>query len=168
MKLQLVLVAAVAGSLAGPVAATNTDWGTHKMVEVGVSLTPVGSFEDNWSFTLPASTSLASTTVANNLGSILNLSGGMVQLFMESGTTDTQIGSYTFNGTTGSTAHSFASLVPGDYFYRVTGTGTGSQGGFYALTSTISAIPEPTSAAMLLAGLGVAGLLLYRRRSDES
>jgi hypothetical protein len=89
-----------------------------------------------------------------------------VSLFREAGATDTLIGNYTFDGTTGSTWHTMANLTAGDYYYKITGNATGSLGGFYSITSTVTPVPEPETYAMLLAGLGVVGSLYRRRKSS--
>lgn len=48
----------------------------------------------------------------------------------------------------------------------VSGNGNGSAGGFYTLTSTITPVPEPENAALFLAGLGMLGFMMRRRRND--
>ncbi|NLZ43165.1 MAG: PEP-CTERM sorting domain-containing protein, partial [Comamonadaceae bacterium] len=58
-------------------------------------------------------------------------------------------------------------LNPGKYFYMVTGNGNGSLGGGYVITSTLAPVPEPENAAMLLAGLGMLGFLMSRRRRRD-
>jgi hypothetical protein len=77
----------------------------------------------------------------------------------------TLVGSYTFDGTTGNSWHTFNAMSSGNYYYEVKGNATGSQGGFYSITSTVAPVPEPETYAMLLAGLGVVGSL-YRRRKN--
>jgi hypothetical protein len=145
--------------------ATTTDWGTHDPLEIGVSLTPVGAFDDMFLFTTTGAQSIFSTTVANNLTDVLGVSGGAVSLFKTVGATNTLEGTYNFSGLTGSDSHAFAGLAAGSYFYEVTGTGTGSMGGFYSITSTVSAVPEPHSYALFLGGLAAVGFMMRRRQS---
>jgi hypothetical protein len=159
------MIAAVVGSLPAAASATTTDWGVHDALETAAPLTPVGSFEDTYLFTLPDTLNLSSTTVANNLTDVLGIADGMVQLFKEAGAVDTLLGAYSFDGTTGSTSHTFSALSSGSYYYLVSGIGTGSTGGFYSISSTISPIPEPATYAYLLGGLGIAGMLMRRRSS---
>jgi hypothetical protein len=57
---------------------------------------------------------------------------------------------------------SFSGLSAGSYSLTFLGTGTGGYGGFY----TVSAVPEPETYAMFLAGLGALGLMASRRRNQ--
>ena len=159
------ITATAASLLALSAGATTTDWGAHDPLEVGVGLVNPGSFADAFLFNLSAASSLISTTVANNLGGggVLSIADGTVQLYKEAGAVDQLIDSYSFDGTTGNTTHTFASLMAGDYYYKVSGKANGASGGFYATTSSTSPVPEPESYALLLAGLAVGGLI-YRRR----
>jgi hypothetical protein len=171
-----VLLAAFAASaltLATPQAnATQTDWGVHDPVETGFGTPSAGSFADVFSFTLPPIDSLASTTVANNLTigttTQFHISDGLVQLFQGTygdATPDILKLSYSFDGTTGSTSHTLLSgLSTGPAYYEISGDADGAHGGVYTLTSTfISAVPEPDTYSMLLAGLGLMGVVVRRR-----
>jgi len=159
MKLKLLAAAAIS-VLALGANATTVDWGVHGDLEVAAILDDPGVIDDIINFSIPGTSNLTSTTVANNLMTVLNIDSGMVSLFDSS---STLLGSYSFDGTTGSTWHTITNLSPGDYYYEITGMATGSSGGFYSISSTISPVPEPETYALLLAGLGVVGSL-YRRR----
>lgn len=52
----------------------------------------------------------------------------------------------------------------GNYFFEVTGIGAGTSGGRLSYTASATAVPEPQSYAMLLAGLCTVGFLARRRR----
>lgn len=175
MKLTLSLLAAAAAaaaSLSFNVNAANFDWGTHAALQTGASITPVGSFADTYLFGLSAATVLTSSAVSNNLGSVLGLSEGMVTLFSDVPGPDLSLGSYLFSSDTGSLPHSFGSVLAGSYYYLVSGVGTGTMGGFYALASAhetaVSVIPEPSALALMLAGLGIVGLKGQRRLRPTS
>lgn len=157
------LIAISAGILALNAQAASTDWGTHGPVEVGVSLTDPGEFSDTFTFTLSQASNLMSTAVSNNLGSLLQIENGMVKLFKEAGKEDTFLGSFEFDGTTGSTWHAFTTDGPGTYYYNVVGQATGSVGGYYSISSSAGPVPEPATLALTLAGLAAAGMM-YRRR----
>lgn len=164
MKLQFAILAA-ASALAFNAQADTTDWGVHAPLEVGVNRTPVGSFEDNYLFSFDQPLALFNTTVANNQLPVLHITDGMVTLFREAGAVDVALGAFAFDGTTGSTTHSFGNLGVGDYYYQVTGVGTGTRGGFYTISSTVTPVPEPETYALMLAGLGAVGFLVKRRRA---
>jgi hypothetical protein len=160
-------VLAAVSTLALNASATTTDWFTHDLLEVAAAITPVGAFEDTYLFTLASANSAMSTTVSNNLSGVLGLTDGNVALYMEAGAVDVAMGNYAFNDVTGSISYDFGALAAGSYYYAVTGMGTGSAGGFYTLSSTVSPIPEPESYALMLAGLGVMGLLLKRSANQR-
>lgn len=165
MKIALTLVTAIAlASTAHATTFSATDWGSHDTLEIAAPLTAVGDFEDRYLFTLPSDVQLFSSAVSVNINDVLGLSGGKVTLFREAGAVDTEAGSYSFGPATGDVTHSFGSPLAGAYYYLVTGTGTGSLGGAYVLTSTVLAVPEPETAAMLLSGLGALVFLTKRRR----
>jgi hypothetical protein len=163
MKLKLAIIAAV-GAASFAASATTTDWGLHDPLEVAAAITPLGVFEDSYLFSLVGDYVTFSTAVSNNLTTVLGISGGMVSLFREAGAVDAMVGSFAFDDTTGSISHPFGTLTGGDYYYTVSGTGTGSLGGFYTISSTVAAVPEMQTYALLLAGLGVMGFLGRRRR----
>jgi hypothetical protein len=163
---QSLALLAFASTFAFNAEAITTNWGVHDALEVAAVVTPVGSFNDTYLFSLTATETLFSTAVSNNLTSALNITGGQVSLFKELGAVDTTVGSYAFNDVTGSISHAFGILPLGDYYYQITGSGVGSLGGFYTLSSTllpVSPVPEADTLAMMLAGLGVMGFLGRRR-----
>ncbi len=165
-SLRCIASAAIVSAFAGHAQAATTDWGVHDPLEVASARTPVGSFSDTYRFSLTAVETLFSTAVSNNLTSVLSITGGQVALFQETGVVDAAVGSFAFNNVTGSISHAFGILGLGDYYYQVTGTGAGSLGGFYTLSSTlvpVSPVPEADALAMMLAGLGVIGFLGRRR-----
>lgn len=57
---------------------------------------------------------------------------------------------------------SFTGLTAGTYSLTFQGSGVGGYGGYYAVT----AVPEPETYAMFLAGLGALGLIASRRRQQ--
>lgn len=165
----LALVAA-AGTWAAPALAVTTLWGVHDALEVAAPRSPTGVFEDLFLFSLVVERTLMSTSVSNNLGSILGLDDSRVSLFKEAGDAYTALGSYNFNGSTGNLSFPFGALDAGSYYFRVNGAGTGSAGGFYAFNSTLSEVPpvpKPNNIAPMLAGFAGMGVLLRRRRQES-
>lgn len=69
-------------------------------------------------------------------------------------------GHYVFSTT--STPHVFMNVAQGDYFYSVWGTNPTPQTDQIAFQSHM--VPEPETYAMLLAGLGVLGFVVRRRK----
>lgn len=56
-------------------------------------------------------------------------------------------------------------LSSGVYTLRVTGESTGSVGGVFNLNFAVAAVPEPETNAMMLLGLGLMGVVAYRRKN---
>jgi hypothetical protein len=56
----------------------------------------------------------------------------------------------------------------GGYYALISGKGIGSSGGQYHGLISVSAVPEAETYAMLLAGLGVIGLISRRRRQNSA
>jgi len=55
----------------------------------------------------------------------------------------------------------------GSYFLLVSGITSGTAGGAYSGSISVTAVPEPESYAMLLAGLGVMGAIAMRRNKAK-
>jgi PEP-CTERM motif len=140
------------------------DWGPHDAAEAKALVAPPGPLADTFLFSLTPGSTVTAVAVANNLSSVFNLGSGMVQLFRVETGPDALLGMFGFDGTSGSTAHTFASLAAGDYFYLVSGMANGSAGAVYALTSTVAPVPEPAQAGLFGAGLLACGLALRKRR----
>lgn len=168
MKLRFAAIA-VASALAFNAHATTTDWSTHDIVEIAAQVTPMGSFSDSYLFSLTGTRNLFSTTVSNNVsnnnGSVLGLTGGMVSLYRDVLGPDVPVGSFAFDGKSGDSSLPFAAVVAGNYYYTVSGIGSGSQGGLYTFSSTAAPVPEPQTFALILGGLAAIGLMIRRRIS---
>ena len=152
--------------------ATVTNWGVHGDIEYGVGTPGTGAFADIFTFTLPIFNNLDSVAVANNLLPIEHVTNGTVSLYQGifgDAIPDVLKMSYGFNGTTGSTQHTALGLTNGgSYYYKVSGIGSGSDGGFYTLSSSLLPVPVPEAETymMLMAGVGLMGWA-FRRRNQE-
>jgi PEP-CTERM motif len=121
---------------------------------------PVGSFSDRYDFMFPVLGSTASASaVSIQLAGLLDIRNLMVELFDSSNT-------LLASGAPGmSSSVSNIALTGGsNYYYMVTGTATGLVGGAYAFIASASAVPEPSTYAMMIAGIGAVGFLALRRR----
>ncbi len=58
-------------------------------------------------------------------------------------------------------------LPTGAYYFKIDGAASGPSASSYAYTASVSPVPEPGSYAMMLAGLGLMGLIATRRNSRE-
>lgn len=121
---------------------------------------PFGAFNDRWNFTFPLTGGSASASaVSLSLTDILGINGLQLQLFDSSNTllrTGAQSGqSVTMNN---------VALTGGqNYYYVVSGAGTGSSGGAYTFIASASPVPEPETYALFLAGLAAVSFVARRR-----
>lgn len=111
-------------------------------------------------FTISKTSSLKATAIANNLSSA-DLVNNEVDFYnYDSGE---YLGYFTF-GTIATPVY-FNNLAAGHYAYEIFGENTGNQIGRVSFSSTYaSAVPEPSTYTLLLAGLGLIGFTLRRRR----
>ncbi len=108
-----------------------------------------GSFADAYTFTVAG----PSTVVGDTSSSGISWFGALLQ---SPGVP------YTALDTNPDDGFSFSGLTAGTYALTFLGSGTGGYGGYY----TVSAVPEPETYAMFLAGLGALGLMASRRRNQ--
>ena len=125
-----------------------------------------GSFLDEFTFSVGAGGGGASGDVAKIFASyggvtIANILGFSFDLYNTG--THTVVSTGTGSGDTLSIAPT--SLTAGNYEFRVGGNGIGMFGGSYGGTVTVTAVPEPESYALFLAGLGLMGFIARRRTS---
>ena len=173
---KMTVAALLAGAaLAGH--AANTNLGA---VAVGVptsfgGFAPLGDFTDNFLFSLPDNGG-SGYSVANfapvGLGGVFNTTFAKLMLFSNP---DGMLfsGDETFLtesvGTSASSLSlSFAGTSAGNYYLKVIGEANGTSGGLYTGAISVTAVPEPESYAMLLAGLGVMGAIAMRRNKRKT
>ena len=154
-------------------AATTTDWGPlgpDADIAYVTDHTGGSTTDDVYSFSL-TSTSDVDAYASEFESRSVSLSGATFELFSGTfGAADaTAVGSpFTFTNTPTETVYS--ALASGDYFFEITGTAgpSGSAYDFEAFANEsgppASDVPEPASAALLLAGLGMMGFIGRRRR----
>lgn len=149
--LAAVVLACASANAASTVVGNTFADGVESQVEAATAIV-TGSYFDTYTFSLSTASTIT-TFLTNNLPTT-SLSGGF-QLFSTSGS----IGSGTFS------APLTATLAAGDYSYLVFGS-AGAKAGSYTLASAVTAVPEPETYALFLAGLGAIGFLAARRRSN--
>jgi hypothetical protein len=156
---RLLLVGGIAASLNAsaitPVQVNTIDLGS---VSSGVtsfygSVNP-GFFSDTIDFSIGGHSSIATGLQSINVAQWLGISNLGVSLYSSSGKL---LGS--------GTSINLGSAQPGSYYEVVTGSATGSAGGIFAGSIAVSPVPESSTLAMLLAGLGLLGLTAFRRKA---
>ena len=155
---QLVAAAAVATASFSAVAApislgTNPDF--TPITGYGTTMGPV-TFQ--YSFTLDSVTDLSDI-----FGKLAATDATALTVSLTGPTLTTPVTFAAIPGIPGS--FSFSSLADGAYVLSILATPSSSTFTAYGGFVTAAAVPEPESIAMVLAGLGVAGVLVRRRKS---
>ncbi len=128
--------------------------------------TPIvtGIFTDRYDFTVAGSPNVAATAVTINLslGSVsYHITGLTLDLFSSS---NSMLAADTVTGPSDISVNLNQTLLPGNYYFTVGGTadGSGTNQGIY--TFSAAAVPEVDTYAMVLAGLGLVGFIVNRRK----
>ena len=128
--------------------------------------TALQSFNDQFNFTLAAGTGVSGYSVAafdfDFFGTSFKTTFSDISLYKQNGTLVGSIAAVGKNlSLTGQTT------LAGNYYLKVSGSiDNGGNGYFYngaISSSAVTPVPEPESVAMMLAGLGVMGVIARRR-----
>jgi hypothetical protein len=158
----LAALAIIAGLYAGPAAATNYSAGTLTGTPYINNVSVVaGAFADTYEFFLAdpsqeVSAAAGTLTLDWSAFRLLHIKDLTLTLHNDS---NTQI-AVSF----GDPASFSTILEGGNYHARIAGVADGVGGGNYTFSIAAAPVPEPETYGMLLAGLGVLGLIGRRRR----
>lgn len=157
------ILAGFAGTVAAvPVVVGPSDLGTLTTpVLIGNSFGSKGLFSDVYTFTLGSISSTVGTAFSFKFnlplypGPEYKIKNFELALFDETGTIEYDSGKKTVE----------AILAPGDYQFVVSGKVAGNWGGAYGGVLAATPIPEAKNVTMILAGLGLVGFAVARRRT---
>jgi len=137
-----------------------------------------GAFDDQITFQLvggPAFLTIASVTnnFADAASQITGFTGSVFRIVGAIGGGDDVrvIGPVAATANCGANCQGFggsAVLTAGNYYLDLSGTGGGSAGYGGTLSTSVSAVPEPATWAMMLLGFASVGFMAYRRRTQNA
>jgi hypothetical protein len=133
----------------------NLDFAT---VPVGIIITEYAASPSFLADLLTAYTTTNQTVYNNELAALTSYAGPGVKVGE---------GTYTPNGTGGATVALNNVPLNNTSFYKVSITGSSTVDGAYGGTVSATAVPEPATWAMLLAGFGAVGFAMRRRRTQN-
>lgn len=117
-----------------------------------------GSFSDTIDFSIGSPSSVSTAAGTSSLSifgtTVLDISGLTLTVFNSN---NVKIGS--------GLNLNLGTLGTGNYYAVITGTATGSSGGTYGESFKVSPVPEASTWAMMLLGLGFLGFTAKRRKS---
>jgi len=148
--------------------ATTTDWGTLGPAgAAAVVLDPPGAIDDIYTFVLAATSDVPAYAI-KFLGEDTDIDNATLSLYSGAPGSSSLVGSFMFNEVQPGTTMTFKDLTGGSYFLEVTGTAL-LLGGAYDINASAQSpsppltVPEPANMMMLLAGLGMLGVVAARR-----
>jgi hypothetical protein len=113
---------------------------------------------------------LFSNTYDFSIPTLSDVGGGVSNLYLKIGKKTWDISNLSLTLMSGSTvlgqgsAFDVLGLAQGNYSFTVAGNAIGTKGGKYFFNAVAAPVPEPSSWAMMLGGLGLIGFMSYRRR----
>lgn len=150
---------ALSGALLAAPAAQAISWGEHAASEsYTYRLSLISNYANSFTFSLAGPSDLTASF------SLSGLLGNVTVSLLDS--TNAALGSFSASTASAGSA-SFSNLAAGNYTYAVSGSGFLSRGTLTSLATPAitTPVPEPGSLAMLLAGLGLIGLISRPRKA---
>jgi hypothetical protein len=137
------------------------------------------NFTDAYTFNYAPTSTFNSFVATIDLGSVLGITNFQAAVFPgtpllagtyvgSSGTTSGAVIGLGWTGTGPTITLADPALPGGQYTLEVRGLITGAAGGSYAGVMNITPVPEASSFTMMLVGLGIAGVVVVRRRRRRS
>lgn len=123
------------------------------------------TFLENFTFDVSSAGSAVSSAVVSIALDGLSRLG--IDSFTLSGNGQTYVGTSLLNGDTQTFSLRTSGLASGLYTLSVAGTILGSGGGSFAGNISVAPVPEASTTAMMLGGLGLIGFAAYRRRKGS-
>ena len=157
---------------------------TYTAPQTAVAPANLYSFTDAFTFTVPTSAAFSAFSATINLGNVLSIANFQAALFTGTplaaifggtgagshvgfaGSTSGAVSGLAWNsGSGGIITLSTPSLAAGSYTLQIRGLVNGTNGGSYAGVMNVAPVPEASTMALMLAGLGIVGAIVVRRRN---
>lgn len=135
--------------------------------------TKFGAFADQFLFNLDHTFEAGSTVTSSYVkGKDIQITGLNIVQYGDNGIIKTVVGTNGLPtsgvGTSDYWTLDTSWLVAGNYYLEVKGNVLGANGGSYAASLNVAAVPEPETYAMLAAGLGLIGFMGRRKQKKAA
>ncbi len=131
------------------------------------------TFEDQFSFSTVGLSNLTSAVISVSFSNVFDLNVTSFDLYSGTGSSSSLVASGTQSSTGAFDVWSISAVnltsLNNPYWLQVEGTVIGAAGGSYGgNVNLVTAVPEPETYAMMLAGLGLLGAVARRRKAKQA